>query len=70
MISSLEIKVEVSKDCLSGILTALGKIESKPEYAYDIGVNARLLFGMTTGYTVIVKTKSPYVIQTVITSIL
>jgi hypothetical protein len=69
MIFSLEIKVEISRDCLSKLLADLGNIEKKPEYAYEISVNARTLLGMTTGYVIAVKTKSPCVIQTVVTSI-
>ena len=69
MIFNLEIKVEVSKDCLNKLLAALGGMSKLPEYAYDISVNARTLFGLTTGYEIVVKTKSTYVIQTVINNV-
>lgn len=68
MIISMELKTEITKEVLPSLMRALSSLKLQPN-AYDLSVNPRALFGVTTGYEVILKTKMPEVMAAAVESL-
>jgi hypothetical protein len=64
----MELKTDIDRETLTPLMGALSCLKMSPN-AYDITVNPHTLFGVTTGYQIILKTKKPEVIVAAINAI-